>query len=253
MRIPSEYSVVLPVQRKASGKEVKLVQEWLCLHNCSVKVDGEFGPATEAAVRRFQTKARIHPTGVIDEQTYTALIAPVMRACKPLATTAETYSQRVVSAARQHLKEHPREVGGQNCGPWVRLYTVGKQGKDWPWCAAFVTYLMEQASEGIKPNPMPLRGSVSCDKLVEQAREAELFVGEKERDDTLGPGTLFVVRNTKNANDWIHTGVVTVFHPEYMETIEGNTNDDGSREGYEVCKRIRGYAHMDFIKLKPKT
>jgi hypothetical protein len=33
-----------------------------------------------------------------------------------------------------------------------------------------------------------------------------------------------------------------VFH-----TIEGNTNDEGSREGYEVRKRIRGHEDKDFI------
>ncbi len=35
-----------------------------------------------------------------------------------------------------------------------------------------------------------------------------------------------------------------VFH-----TIEGNTNDDGSRNGYEVCARRRGYGKKDFVLL----
>ena len=30
-------------------------------------------------------------------------------------------------------------------------------------------------------------------------------------------------------------------------TIEGNTNDTGSREGVEVCARTRSYAGKDFI------
>jgi hypothetical protein len=34
---------------------------------------------------------------------------------------------------------------------------------------------------------------------------------------------------------------------EVFETIEGNTNDEGSREGYEVCHRVRGYGSKDFI------
>jgi hypothetical protein len=32
-----------------------------------------------------------------------------------------------------------------------------------------------------------------------------------------------------------------------FKSIEGNTNDDGSYEGYEVCARVRGYAGIDFI------
>jgi hypothetical protein len=33
---------------------------------------------------------------------------------------------------------------------------------------------------------------------------------------------------------WIHTGMVSVLHEETFDTIEGNTNDEGSANGYEV-------------------
>jgi hypothetical protein len=36
---------------------------------------------------------------------------------------------------------------------------------------------------------------------------------------------------------------------EVFKTIEGNTNDDGSREGYEVCARIHDFKSMDFVLL----
>jgi hypothetical protein len=36
-----------------------------------------------------------------------------------------------------------------------------------------------------------------------------------------------------------HTGFVERIDGTSIHTIEGNTNDTGSREGYEVCKRIR--------------
>jgi hypothetical protein len=37
-----------------------------------------------------------------------------------------------------------------------------------------------------------------------------------------------------------HTGfVVEVLSNGNLKTIEGNTNDEGSREGYEVCYRTR--------------
>lgn len=38
-----------------------------------------------------------------------------------------------------------------------------------------------------------------------------------------------------------HAGVVTKFSSEHFYSIEGNTNGDGSREGYEVALRIRKY------------
>jgi hypothetical protein len=45
----------------------------------------------------------------------------------------------------------------------------------------------------------------------------------------------------------VHTGIVLEANNDFYHTIEGNTNDEGSREGYEVCKRIRGYKKKDFI------
>ncbi len=42
-------------------------------------------------------------------------------------------------------------------------------------------------------------------------------------------------------------GIVLRAAEEVFETIEGNTNDEGSREGYEVCQRVRGYPGKDFI------
>lgn len=255
MKIPSEYSMLLPMQRGAKGENVHLVQEWLSLNGVQLRADGDFGPATEASIRKFQTKAKLQPTGIVDEYTLRALIAPLNRACKPLTTTAETYSQRVVAAARNHLREHPREIGGQNKGPWVRLYTNGKEGAAYPWCAALVSYLLGQAAESMKHPVMPIKGSLSCDELANQAKAAEKFVTEDQLREgarpysELVPGTIFLVRNKAKANDWMHTGIVTGVMNEYFETIEGNTNDDGDREGYEVCRRLRGFGQMDFILL----
>jgi hypothetical protein len=44
-------------------------------------------------------------------------------------------------------------------------------------------------------------------------------------------------------------GIVVAAGPETFESIEGNTNDDGSSDGFEVCARTRGYARMDFVVL----
>ena len=36
-----------------------------------------------------------------------------------------------------------------------------------------------------------------------------------------------------------HTGIIESIKEDILYTIEGNTNDTGSREGYEVCRRTR--------------
>ena len=57
------------------------------------------------------------------------------------------------------------------------------------------------------------------------------------------------MRSKTNKNDWTHTGIVFSLSEETFESIEGNTNDSGDREGYEVCKRIRSYGGKDFVRV----
>jgi hypothetical protein len=90
---------------------------------------------------------------------------------------------------------------------------------------------------------LPIAPSFSCDSLAASAKDKGKFVGR----DKAGLGSFFLVRNTPS--DWTHTGIVVSASAETFKTIEGNTNDDGNREGYEVCARTRGYSSMDFIKI----
>jgi hypothetical protein len=121
----------------------------------------------------------------------------------------------------------------------------GNEGTPWPWCAGFVTFILHQATESLNIE-MPIPGSFSCDTLAAQAQAAGLFVSEAEaRNSEIPPGSLFLVRRTDT--DWSHVGIVEKASELYFRTIEGNTNDDGDREGYEVCARWRGYNDKDFI------
>ena len=63
----------------------------------------------------------------------------------------------------------------------------------------------------------------------------------------LKPGSIFLRRRI--AGDWTHTGIVIKATPDAFMTIEGNTNDMGSREGYEVCRRFQGYKGRDFVTI----
>ena len=47
---------------------------------------------------------------------------------------------------------------------------------------------------------------------------------------------------------WHHTGLVVAARLcTTVTTLEGNTNDDGSREGYEAIRRVRTLAAVDYI------
>lgn len=241
-----ELTLSANVKRGGRGKRVRIVQEWLSLHGASVAVDGVFGPATEEAVRRFQTRHDLRVDGVVGKHTYAALVAPMTAALAPITPNGRSLGRLVVAYAKQHLRWHPREVGGENAGPWVRLYMKGHEGREWPWCAGFACFVLGQACDALEVSP-PIQPSFSCDWLAASAKERGVFLAERRRgtDGEPRPGSFFLIRRT--ARDWIHTGIVTDVRDESLDTIEGNTNDEGSREGYEVCRRVRGYGKKDFV------
>jgi hypothetical protein len=219
---------------------VKRVQEWLNLHGFGMGIDGGYGPVTADGVKRFQAAKKLPANGKVDETTYAKLVAPLRAVLRRATKRPANLHAAVLHFAALHLAQHPVEIGGPNRGPWVRLYMKGQE--DQPWCAGFVTFVLGQAAEAMGA-PMPIAGSVSCDQLAAQAKQADLLVGQ----DDARPGAIFLVRKTDA--DWIHTGFVVEKRPEFFRTIEGNTNDDGVREGYEVASLTRSYASKDFVLL----
>jgi len=233
-------------KRGSRGKKVRAIQEWLSLHGFSTAVDGDFGPATDYAVREFQRKKRLKVDGIVGEKTFNQLIRPITNVLRPIASANKSPGEMVVLYAEQHLMQHPREIGGQNKGPWVRLYMKGNEGPAWPWCAGFVSFILKQACESLNMR-LPIKTSFSCDVLATNAQEKKILLKESKITDKaqITTGSFFLVRRTPT--DWVHTGIVIRADEGYFHTVEGNTNDEGSREGYEVCKRTRGYRKKDFV------
>jgi hypothetical protein len=220
-------------------------QEWLTLHGFQLKVDGDYGPITSRVVAQFQRAKGLRPTGKVNAATFQSLVAPLRSALLDHAEDGTSFGQALVSQALAHVAAQPREVGGRNRGPWVRTYMDGKDGPEALWCAGFVRFVLRQVCEA-RGVALPLPGSESCDVLAAQAAKAGLLVRENAvLPRQIKPGSVFLSR--EGANDWVHTGWVIEAHADYLVTVEGNTNDDGSRDGYEVCKRTRNYRGKDFI------
>ena len=235
------------LRKNAVGPKVALVQGWLTLHGNQVVVDDEFGSATQRALRDFQAKRGLDPTGVLDQATWDALTAPMVAALQPITRRAPL-GELVVAYAKQHLRQHAREIP-PNSGPWVRLYTGGKEGKSWPWCAAFATYMLKQAAETLAVG-MAIPCTAACDVMAAKAGPRFLSAPGPAARAKIRPGSFFVQRATgseRRLYKYRHTGIVVEAHGDFMRTIEGNTNDEGSAEGYEVCARTRGYTNMDFV------
>ena len=246
--LPLEAAFAGDIARGTKGRRARLVQEWLTLQGVKVQIDDDFGGVTETAVRAFQTARGLPPNGIVDRATFDALVAPMVAAMQTITPPPNaTFGQMTVLYARQHLAQHPQEVGGPNMGPWVRLYMDGEQGAPQAWCAGFATYMQRLASATLH-QPVPVKRSVGCDDLARAAQRdpsGTRFSHGCPDIARITPGSLFLLRKTDT--DWHHTGIVTGAEAEGFHTIEGNTNDQGSRDGFEVCARVRHYDLMDFI------
>lgn len=126
-------------------------------------------------------------------------------------------------------------AGHKNNGKDVEKYlaSIGL-GPGYAWCMAFVYWCYEQAADKMgRQNPMLKTGGV----LLQWKQRKEKF-----RALTPQPGDIFIMDYGKGTG---HTGIVEKVNEDgTVDTIEGNTNDEGSREGYEVCRRTRPRAKI---------
>lgn len=249
-------SIDQPVALGATGDIVKQIQEWLCWHHSadgfspSVQIDGHYGDATVESVKLFQRAIAVPvpETGVVDPETFNRMVAPMRAVLQPIDVTPKL-GDLVVRYARQHCLQHPLEVGGQNRGPWVRLYMAGHEGDGWPWCAGFAGFCLQQAVESAPFKSIGFALSFSCTALAVNAQHAGHFVRGNGKKPSIAIGSLFLRRKSGSDSAWEHTGIITELNETTCRTTEGNTNSGGSREGYEVCDRIRSYKDLDFISV----
>ena len=248
-RVKAEIEFKNPIKQRARGMRAQRVQEFLTLNGFSVSIDADFGPATKRRVEDFQAARGLATTGVVDFKTHVELVAPVVRALKPISTRGRNLSSLTSAYAKQHIKQSAREVGGNNRGPWVRIY-LGWDGPGALWCAGFVCFALEQAGHTLGEKP-PIKSSSSCDVLANEAKRANVFVSEtrvrsgKFPKSELVPGSFFLIRRVPG--DWFHVGIVTEAAKDSFDTAEGNTDSGGSSNGYEAAERTRNYRAKDFI------
>lgn len=247
------YLPQYPGQPIAQGQHtihVKLVQELLNYHRIATQIDSDFGDQTGTNVAIFQQQHGLPTNRIVDQATFDALLAPMAAVLAPLNPAATDLRATLVRLAYQHLQQAPIEIGGQNRGPWVRLYTSGHDGTEYPWCAGFATFVLRQACDSLDL-PMPVIRTLGCDELAISAKQHGRFIPNASvlPDPTavLQPGDLYLRLDAPG--DWGHTGIVIEVHHADFLAIEGNTNPVGSSDGYTVCELQRQYNHKDFVRI----
>lgn len=249
------------LRRGRRGDTVRLVQEWLCLNDCDVMIDGQYGSATEQAVRDFQGATGVLPTtGEVDPQTFAMLTRPMAEALRGIdPPDGATSGQMVAAYALQHLRNRAREIGGRNRGPWVRLYVHGDQrpreahGTADSWSASFVSTVVSQAAATLGSTP-PLEYHANPTRMAEDAIRQQRFVkGERavRNPSSVPTGSILLLRHEGRRDRWHHAGIVTQALDRFVRTIEGNTayNISEPPSGHEVTRQMRSYGNLDFIVL----
>ncbi|HEY0085585.1 MAG TPA: hypothetical protein VGB65_06710 [Allosphingosinicella sp.] len=246
-RLEKELKLHAPIgPGKSNG--ATLIQELLALNGINVAIDRDFGPATKAGLAAFCAKQGIPGVESVNQDLMDWLAQPLLRAILPVAPKA-TLGETIVAIGERHVREHPIEVGGANGGPWVRLYMRGNHGPDYLWCAGFVSYILAAAAR-VHGQPSPVKYTFSCDAIANEAKSRGKYKKKMSPADA-PPGSIFIVPSATNAADWIHTGIIAGSTPAktVFNTIEGNTNQGGSRNGFEACARIRACANVDVVLL----
>lgn len=249
----------IKVGEKGSGFSKK-IQEWICLHkyhtfgfNISVDCDDWYGKATASAVMAFQEKKGLEITGEVDNETWLTLTAPMMRAFKNISfRDDDTIQIRLVSFMEQIVNEHPTELKN-NTGPWVRSFMKGKDG-DWAaWCCGLTSTALDLASSSMNRDMnrwLPWSWSTKRTKIESLASDNTIYLNKNElTKDNISIGDLFLVMKGITPK---HIGVVKNNDNGIYSTLEGNTNDEGIRDGYEACERRRNLLNGKYsiIKLK---
>ncbi|MBB4229333.1 CHAP domain-containing protein [Rhizobium mongolense] len=232
---------------------VRRLQEWLTVANFVTPVDGDFGNSTQSQLAKFKIANGRAADASLNDELWSLLTAPMLRALAPVGFSSTTpLEEAVLRVAAQHIAQQPCELGGDNCGPWVRLYMAGKQGKDWKWCAGFVCFIVFQAAKELGL-PMPFPRQVGVDALVQDAKNTGRFIkgtslsSAAARRSKVRPGSLFVIRETEN--DWTHVGIVLNVNDTTIDTLEGNTGGSGGVDGADARRLNRSVDGKDFISL----
>ena len=154
------------------------------------------------------------------------------------------------------------EQGGDNRGQVVERFLRGvHQAPGQPWCAAFVFHVGYHSHYDSVSliSTWPLPDTASCQELFSFAAARRVLKDEPEVGDVF-------LMYSQELKRFAHTGIVaSVEDPggvadrdvHVCTTIEGNTNDDGSRDGVATLRKLRtfreaaGHKFIRWTELQP--
>lgn len=240
---PIPYPGHLIQKGEGDAKLVKNIQNQLNRLGCGpIDVDGEFGNQTLNAVKLFQaryTDTSERPLlvdGKLGAITWAALFG--QEETPQAKTFGFLQSALQIAQSQIGIMEQPM---GSNRGPEIDqfLRSTGKNPAtgSYAWCAAFVYWCFnEAAKKALMDNPViRTAGVMDHWNKAGQRQIPRLLMNDAFNDPgKIKPGFLFVISSGGGLG---HIGIVEQINAGLLTTIEGNTNNNGSREGIGVFRR----------------
>jgi hypothetical protein len=249
--------------REASGPEVKALQVRLAAVGAAPNITSVFDLPTELAVELFQARSvddagcALEVDGVVGPVTWAALFGPSsVEPARGPAPHHETSGGGTtlrdallsVAASQVGVMENPP---GSNRGPEVDQYlTSAGVALGNFWCMAFVYWCLNKAAhQAGAVNRIPRSGLVlDVWNRSQHLPEITVVRAEQARANPalVRPGMVFFLSFGHGAG---HCGIVADNVNGVLATIEGNTNNDGSRNGigvFERNRRLSGGALLGF-------
>lgn len=246
------------LRRGSSGPEVEALQRALNAAGVAppLAVDGKLGPATEAAIKKFQQEHGCAVDGVVGPETMGALDRalglpprsgapspanpppggfptpggpPTPRSGRPegpsgpspVGPAPSPVAGSVLDAARSQIGV--REATGNNDGVPAERYSNGQQE---PWCANFVSWCFRQAGHPLPGNQEAIG---SCDTMAAELRARGALFQSGERTPQPGDVIFF-----GQPGDYTHVGIVERVEGGKVYTVEGNSGDRVTERSYDL-------------------
>ncbi len=226
---------------EANPTIVKAIQKRLVeLNIAQLSGTGVFGVKTKNAVKLFQATHMdqngnpLEIDGKLGSLTWAALFGTDNVIINDESPNKLLTSALNVAISQLGVMEVPH---ASNRGPEVDQYLASAGlPPGLFWCAAFVHWCFDKAAIEIgKTNPLVKTGHVMTHWNKTTGKKI-ITVEAIDKPSLIKPGHIFIL-NTGGSNG--HTGIVEKVEGGFIHTIEGNSNNQGSRNGIGVFRLQR--------------